>query len=74
MTYRWNPWPLPIPIEEHWRMDAEDVRRFRPRNVWWYGSGTVSEGANTSLSDLKAVGFRDGRDARLTFLEIMRGL
>jgi hypothetical protein len=74
MTDRWNPWPLPIPIEEHWRMDAEDIRRFRPKNVWWYGSGTVSEGANTSLSDLQAVGFRDGRDARLTFLEIMRGL
>jgi hypothetical protein len=74
MTDRWNPWPMPVTLREHWTMDVEDIRQFRPRNVWWYGSGTVSEGANTALSDLAMEGYRTGREARQAMLDIVRGL
>jgi hypothetical protein len=62
---------MPVTLAEHWRMDAEDIRQFRPRNVWWYGSGTVSEGANTALSDLAMEGYQTGRQARLAMLDII---
>ena len=46
-------WPLPISLEESWRRDVEDIERFRPNGVWWFGSGAIGEGGHVSVSKLR---------------------
>lgn len=70
-------WPLPIPLEQSWRMDLEDIRRFKPRGVWWFGSGGRNEGAHVSLARLKKSGYDSGEAARRALLRLvsqLRGL
>jgi len=62
-------WPLPIPLEESWRRDVEDIRLSHPHGVWWFGCGTVSEGSHVALSRLAQAGYADGIEARRALLE-----
>ena len=66
--------PLAIPLEESWRMDVEDIRRFQPDGVWWFGSGTKSDGCHVSESLLRGLGYVDGADARKALLRVTAGL
>ena len=61
--------PLPISLEESWQMDLEDIQRFRPQGVWWFGSGTKNEGTHVSLSRLKQAGYKNGVAARQALLK-----
>ena len=61
--------PLPISLEESWQMDLEDIQRFKPQGVWWFGSGTKNEGAHVSLARLKQAGYKDGVAARQALLK-----
>ena len=61
-------WPLPISLEQSWRMDLEDIRRFKPQGVWWFGSGARNEGAHVSLAKLKKSGYGSGEEARRALL------
>ena len=67
-------WPLPISLEESWWLDLEDIQNFRPQAVWWFGSGTVGEGAHASLSRLQNSGYRDGVEVRRALLKAASGL
>ena len=53
-------WPLPVPLEESWAMDAEDIQRHRPDGVWWFGCGALDDGAHVSLSRLRGARIRHG--------------
>ena len=63
-------WPLPISLEQSWQMDLEDIHKFRPHRVWWFGSGARNEGAHVSVSRLKQSGYGSGEDARRALLEL----
>jgi len=65
----WGRWPLPITLEQSWDMDVEDVVRFRPDGLWWFGSGGVNEGAHVSVKRLREAGYADGRVARRALLK-----
>jgi hypothetical protein len=65
----WGRWPLPITLEESWDMDVEDVTRFRPDGLWWFGSGGVNEGLHVSVKKLREAGYSDGRAARRALLK-----
>ena len=67
-------WPLPIPLDRSWRMDLEDIRRFKPRGVWWFGSGGRNEGAHGSLARLRKSGYAGGAEARRALLELVSDL
>ena len=70
-------WPLPMPLEQSWRTDLEDIRRFKPHGVWWFGSGGHGEGAHVSLARLKKSGYHSGEAARRALLRVaseLRGL
>ena len=67
-------WPLPISLEESWRRDVEDIERFRPNGVWWFGSGAVGEGGHVSVSKLREVGYEDGPAARRALLKATRDI
>jgi hypothetical protein len=58
------PWPLPITLEQSWLCDLEDILHFQPDGVWWFGCGTVNEGAHVSVKRLERVAYRDGVAAR----------
>ncbi|MFN8008122.1 MAG: hypothetical protein U0V70_14080 [Terriglobia bacterium] len=62
------PWPLPISLEQSWTYDTEDILQFKPDGVWWFGCGTVNEGAHVSLKRLQQVGFGDPVSARRALL------
>ena len=70
----WGRWPLPIALEESWSRDVEDVLRFRPDGLWWFGCGSVNDGAHVSVKKLQELGYKDGRAARLALLKKVRGL
>jgi hypothetical protein len=63
-------WPLPISLEQSWQMDLEDIQRFKPDGVWWFGSGGHNEGAHVSVSRLKDAGYGSGEDARQALLRL----
>ncbi len=67
-------WPLPLSLEESWRRDWEDIEMFHPDSVWWFGSGTVGDGAHASLERVRKSGYRDGADARRALLRAASGL
>ena len=69
MTWR-SQWPLPIALEQSWRMDVEDIRRFKPQGVWWFGSGGRNQGAHVSLARLKKSGYGSGAEARRALLRV----
>lgn len=65
---------LPVPLEESWEMDVEDIRMFRPDGVWWFGCGTKSDGVHVSESLLREMGFEDGVSARRALLRTAAAL
>lgn len=67
-------WPLPISIEDSWRMDVEDIAQFRPDGVWWFGCGTKNDGCHVSESLLRETGYPDGVAARRALIHQARGL
>ncbi|MFN0171703.1 MAG: hypothetical protein ACKV22_35250 [Bryobacteraceae bacterium] len=70
----WGRWPLPVTLEESWRLDIEDIRRFRPNGVWWFGCGTANEGAHVSAKRLKQSGYSHPVEARRALLKLVRDL
>ena len=65
----WGRWPLPISLGESWSLDVEDVLRFRPDGLWWFGSGAANEGLHVSVKRLREAGYADGRQARRALLK-----
>ena len=55
-------------------MDIEDVTRFDPDGLWWFGSGAVGEGTHVAETRLRASGYADGRAARRRLLAMAQGL
>ena len=71
MTYAYRrKWPLPISLEQNWQMDVEDIQRFKPQGVWWFGCGARNEGSHVSVSRLKQAGYGSGADARRALLKL----
>lgn len=70
----WGRWPAPITLEESWSMDVEDVRRYRPDGLWWFGSGGLNEGLHVSVKRLREAGYADGRAARRALLRKVASL
>jgi len=66
-------WPMSLSLEEFWKAEAEDIARFAPDGVWWFGSGSADgfEGAHASAKRLAISGFADGLAARRAFLEVL---
>lgn len=64
-------WPMPLTIEQSWQLDLEDIQRFQPDGIWWFGAGigVVPEGAHVSLKRLQESGYKDGHKARQAFLK-----
>ncbi len=65
---------LPVPLEESWKADADDIQLFKPDGVWWFGCGTRSDGVHVSESRLREMGFTDGAAARRKLIQIVRRL
>ena len=63
-------WPLPISLEQSWRMDIEDFQTFRPHSIWWFGCGAIGVGAHVSMSRLRQSGYGDGEEARRALLKL----
>ena len=38
-------WPMALSQEQSWPIDLEEIARFRPDGVWWFGCGPVSNDA-----------------------------
>jgi hypothetical protein len=70
----WGRWPLPITLEESWSLDVEDVLRFRPDGLWWFGSGAANEGLHVSVKRLREAGYADSRQARRALLKKVAAL
>jgi hypothetical protein len=72
-------WPMALTLPEFWKAEQEDITRFRPDGVWWFGSGTGAgtcarpEGAHVSVARLRASGYEDGRAARRAFMQALEG-
>jgi len=74
MTYAApEPWPLPVTLEEHWLMDIEDIDRFRPDGVWWFGADCSASGTHVKPSRLREAGYRDGAACRRALLNAIAG-
>jgi hypothetical protein len=67
-------WPMSMSLEQFWRVELEDIARFAPDGVWWFGSGCPagSEGAHVSAARLRQSGYRDGADARRAFIKVLK--
>lgn len=61
-------WTLPLSLKENWRMDLEDIARYRPEGVWWFGSGGLRKGFHVDPDLLRRIGFKSGRAARRALL------
>lgn len=72
----WGHWPMALTLEESWRRDVEDIMRFRPQGVWWFGSGCTGRGHGThvGIDRLRQAGFADGDQARRRLLECAHGI
>jgi len=67
-------WPLPVSLETHWEMDVEDIVRYKPDSVWWFGCGSVNDGIHVDTSLLKQSGYKDGAEARRALLSKVKCL
>jgi hypothetical protein len=61
-------WPLPITLPQSWRLDLEDIARYQPEGVWWFGSGGLRDGIHVHPTRLRKVGYPTGRAARQALL------
>lgn len=63
---------LTIPLEENWRLDAEDARRFGVDGFWLFGADTDHRpNPHGYTEELKGLGFADGKTARRRLLEVI---
>jgi hypothetical protein len=64
---------MEMSLEDFWRVELDDIARFKPDGVWWFGSGCAvgTEGAHVSAARLRQSGYKDGRDARRAFLRAL---
>jgi hypothetical protein len=71
MTYTWgnNVWTRER-LERSWEQDISDVIEHKPDGFWWFGAGSKSSGAHTSLQQIKEMGYADDVEARRTLLRI----
>ncbi len=68
-------WPMALSLEQFWQVEQEDIRRFEPAGVWWFGSGYAAarpEGAHVSAARLRQSGFPDCPAARAAFLKALK--
>ena len=73
MTYAHpETWPFPVSLAKHWRMDLEDIERFRPDGVWWFGADCSDTGAHVQPERLRGAGFADGAACRRALLKEIR--
>ncbi len=69
MTYAHpEPWPMTIPLADHWRLDLEDIERFEPDGVWWFGADCSARGAHVDPDRLRQAGYADGTACRRALL------
>jgi hypothetical protein len=70
MTWTWpvGNFPLPISLEESWKRDIEDIVRYQPHTVWWFGSGAKGNGIHVDEQLLRKEGWADGVAARRSLL------
>lgn len=66
----WGGWKDKEQFARSWRQDVADVQKYQPQGFWWFGAGSKSEGAHTSVSALKAAGFADDVAARRALLAV----
>lgn len=62
-------WPLPISLEQSWQIDLEDIVRYQPQGVWWFGCGGLKKGSHVDPARLKKVGFSSGHETRKALLK-----
>lgn len=68
MTYGPD-WPMPLSLRQSWQTDLEDIERFQPDGVWWFGAGYSCDGAHIQLDRLQQSGFQNGEEARKSLLK-----
>jgi hypothetical protein len=64
-------WPMPITLEENWRRDLEDIERYRPDGVLWFGCGAARSGTHVHIDKLRQSGYEDGHAARRALLKLI---
>jgi hypothetical protein len=69
MTYTWGGTDRQR-LERSWEQDVADVLKHQPQGFWWFGAGSRSPGAHTSLPLLKQLGYPDDVAARRALLKI----
>ncbi|MBI4024581.1 MAG: hypothetical protein HY360_06340 [Verrucomicrobia bacterium] len=70
MTYAYpDGWPMPLSLQQSWQMDLEDIARFQPHGVWWFGSGHAGDGMHVHLDRLRQSGFQSGVETRRALLK-----
>ncbi len=75
MTYAFpEKWPFSISLGTFWDYEMEDIAKFRPEGVWWFGSGCSCDGAHVHLDRLRQSGFKDGVAARRKLLKKLKTL
>ena len=60
--------PMPMSLQDQWAIDVEEAAKYKPDGFWWFGTGAVREGSHVDLGELRQLGFKDGRDARLQLI------
>ena len=62
-------WPMPLSLEQSWLYDHEDIARFRPDGVLWFGCGASRPGAHVDVKRLQQAGYESGVAARRALLK-----
>jgi len=64
---------LTIPLERNWELDIEDALASDVEGLWFFGADSSDkENPHAWTPHLRAMGFPDGRTARLRLLELVR--
>lgn len=74
MTYAGGGRSITIPLEDHWKIDIEDILKFNLDGFWFFGADAGGENSHCSLKKLSSWGFKDGITARRQLLEIGRDI
>ncbi|MCC6579810.1 MAG: hypothetical protein IT440_05165 [Phycisphaeraceae bacterium] len=61
-------WPQPLTLTESWKLDLEDIARYQPEGVWWFGSGGLRKGDHVDPEALRTASYATGRAARRALL------
>ena len=72
MTYEWEAprWTDRQRLERSWAQDVADAQKYQPDNFWWFGAGGKSDGIDTSILNLRQMGYADDVEARRALLKI----